>query len=193
MTSLNSKIIINEGLCFFPPPWWFYNVKRVSCLFSRSNDASFSFGFKTPATDFRFPDGMIETEFPTTWKQSFLYLSFILTSLYLLHSSVLQRLLLGHEKVHVKRLPDLPLRFRSDGTFKILQVSPLRDNIAVGFLLAWAEFYWVCFFNTVPLVHWVFEGFPVCFRSGGRYALRKWGCHAVQGCLAIWVRVLLGS
>ncbi|KAK4774907.1 hypothetical protein SAY86_009842 [Trapa natans] len=69
---------------------------------------------------------MIESDFPATWKQSFLYLSFIFTSLYLLHSSPLQKLLLGQDKVHIKRSPDLPLRFRSDGSFKILQVADMH-------------------------------------------------------------------
>ncbi|PKI56668.1 hypothetical protein CRG98_022918 [Punica granatum] len=69
---------------------------------------------------------MTPTDFPIKCEQSFLYLSFIFTSLYVLHCSVLQRFLLGHEQVHIKKSADLPLRFRSDGTFKILQVSDMH-------------------------------------------------------------------
>ncbi|KAI6680935.1 hypothetical protein NL676_034816 [Syzygium grande] len=61
-----------------------------------------------------------------TWKQSILYLASIYAILYLVHSSILHKLLLGHEKLHVKRSPVLPLRFRSDGTFKILQVADMH-------------------------------------------------------------------
>ncbi|XP_038880170.1 probable inactive purple acid phosphatase 28 isoform X2 [Benincasa hispida] len=60
------------------------------------------------------------------WKLSILYLGFIFSIIFLLHSLISQKLLLGYETVHIKRNPDLPLRFRSDGTFKILQVADMH-------------------------------------------------------------------
>ncbi|XP_022135352.1 probable inactive purple acid phosphatase 28 [Momordica charantia] len=60
------------------------------------------------------------------WKHSILYLGFIYSILFLLHSLIFQKLLLGYETVRIKRNPDLPLRFRSDGTFKILQVADMH-------------------------------------------------------------------
>ena len=56
------------------------------------------------------------------WKFSILYLGFIYSIIFLLHSLISHKLLLGYQAVHIKKNPDLPLRFRSDGTFKILQV-----------------------------------------------------------------------
>ncbi|XP_038696190.1 probable inactive purple acid phosphatase 28 isoform X2 [Tripterygium wilfordii] len=61
-----------------------------------------------------------------SWKHSFLYLSFIYAILYLFHIHIAHKLLLGNEPVRVKRSPDLPLRFRHDGTFKILQVADMH-------------------------------------------------------------------
>ncbi|KAG6587728.1 putative inactive purple acid phosphatase 28, partial [Cucurbita argyrosperma subsp. sororia] len=60
------------------------------------------------------------------WKVSILYLGFIYSIIFLLHSLVFQKLLLGYEPVRIKRNSDLPLRFRSDGTFKILQVADMH-------------------------------------------------------------------
>lgn len=56
------------------------------------------------------------------WKFSILYLGFIYSIIFLLHSLISHKLLLGYQAVQIKNNPDLPLRFRSDGTFKILQV-----------------------------------------------------------------------
>ncbi|XP_030511227.1 probable inactive purple acid phosphatase 28 [Cannabis sativa] len=56
---------------------------------------------------------------------SLLYLFFIYAILYLLHSNVL----LPHEShllLRIKKNPPHPLRFRPDGTFKILQVADLH-------------------------------------------------------------------
>lgn len=67
---------------------------------------------------------------------SFIYLSFIFSLVYFIHSSLLvHRLLLddGDERVHIKKNSDLHLRFRSDGTFKILQVSRFAFNRFLGF------------------------------------------------------------
>uniref|UniRef100_A0A7N0VGT4 Calcineurin-like phosphoesterase domain-containing protein n=1 Tax=Kalanchoe fedtschenkoi TaxID=63787 RepID=A0A7N0VGT4_KALFE len=59
---------------------------------------------------------------------SLLYLTLILCSVYLLQALISRRLLLlsDRQAVHVKRSPHLPLRFRSDGTFKILQVADMH-------------------------------------------------------------------
>lgn len=56
-------------------------------------------------------------------KNSILYLAFLYAILYLLHTFVLHKLLIGNQPLRVKKNPDRPLRFRSDGTFKILQVG----------------------------------------------------------------------
>ncbi|XP_004487999.1 probable inactive purple acid phosphatase 28 isoform X1 [Cicer arietinum] len=61
------------------------------------------------------------------WKNSLLYLTFIVAILHLIHQSHFSRkLIIGNEKVHIKKNPQLPLRFRSDGTFKILQVADMH-------------------------------------------------------------------
>lgn len=115
-----------------------------------------------------------------TWKQSILYLASIYAILYLVHSSILHKLLLGHEKLHVKRRPVLPLRFRSDGTFKILQVRFFSATssavLALGFCWAWSRI------SCGGLV-----------LQGGRYALCKWGHDSVQGRVGVWVRGVLWS
>jgi len=57
------------------------------------------------------------------WKHSLFYLTFILTILHLTHlSNFSRKLIIGNQTVRIKKTPQLPLRFRSDGTFKILQV-----------------------------------------------------------------------
>ncbi|XP_010259863.1 PREDICTED: probable inactive purple acid phosphatase 28 isoform X2 [Nelumbo nucifera] len=53
-------------------------------------------------------------------------IAFIAATLYLLQTLISPRLMLGHEVVKIKRKPDLPLRFGSDGTFKILQVADMH-------------------------------------------------------------------
>jgi len=72
------------------------------------------------------------------WKHSLLYLTFILTILHLTHQSNFSRkLIIGNQTVRIKKTPQLPLRFRSDGTFKILQVrsSLIYLFIASTFLI----------------------------------------------------------
>ncbi|KAJ7955845.1 Inactive purple acid phosphatase-like protein [Quillaja saponaria] len=60
------------------------------------------------------------------WRHCFFYLIFLYAILYLIHTHFSRKLLLGNETVRVKKNPDLPLRFRSDGTFKILQVADMH-------------------------------------------------------------------
>ncbi|OVA07531.1 Phosphoesterase domain [Macleaya cordata] len=55
-----------------------------------------------------------------------LLLFFICVTLYLLQTLIFQKLMIGYQQVKVKRNPDLPLRFTSDGTFKILQVADMH-------------------------------------------------------------------
>ncbi|CAB4262094.1 unnamed protein product [Prunus armeniaca] len=72
---------------------------------------------------------MPSMESPTAanWKHSFLYLGFLYSLLCFLHNQISHNLLIGHRPVRVKKTsPDLPLRFRSDGTFKILQVADMH-------------------------------------------------------------------
>ncbi|KAG2699508.1 hypothetical protein I3760_07G194800 [Carya illinoinensis] len=69
---------------------------------------------------------MMESSKTGKWKHSFLYLVCISLILHLLHNLIPHRLLLGNDIVRVKKNPDLPLRFRYDGTFKILQVADMH-------------------------------------------------------------------
>ncbi|XP_018836600.2 probable inactive purple acid phosphatase 28 isoform X1 [Juglans regia] len=69
---------------------------------------------------------LMESSETGKWKHSFLYLVSISLVLHLLHNLIPHRLLLGNDIVRVKKNPDLPLRFRYDGTFKILQVADMH-------------------------------------------------------------------
>ncbi|KAK7354681.1 hypothetical protein VNO80_20148 [Phaseolus coccineus] len=59
------------------------------------------------------------------WRHSVLYLTFLLAILHLTQN-FLSHFFLGNETVRIKRNPNLPLRFSSDGTFKILQVADMH-------------------------------------------------------------------
>ncbi|CAL1357610.1 unnamed protein product [Linum trigynum] len=65
------------------------------------------------------------------WTNSLLYLTLILSTVFLLHSQIATNLLVGHHPLRLKRSPDLPLRFRDDGTFKILQVADMHFGTGV--------------------------------------------------------------
>ncbi|KAK7411975.1 hypothetical protein VNO78_03420 [Psophocarpus tetragonolobus] len=60
------------------------------------------------------------------WKHSLLYLTFLLAILHITHNHFAHKLFFGNETVRIKKNPNLPLRFRSDGTFKILQVADMH-------------------------------------------------------------------
>ncbi|XP_044471906.1 probable inactive purple acid phosphatase 28 isoform X2 [Mangifera indica] len=64
---------------------------------------------------------------------SLLYLTSILAFLHFLDIKISQKLLISHgnHKVRLKKNPDLPLRFRHDGTFKILQVADMHYGMGV--------------------------------------------------------------
>ena len=63
-------------------------------------------------------------------KHSLLYLAIVVAIIHLTQKNDLSRkLFLGNETVRIKKVPDLPLRFRSDGTFKILQVADMHYGI----------------------------------------------------------------
>ncbi|KAJ4709219.1 purple acid phosphatase 28 [Melia azedarach] len=64
-------------------------------------------------------------------KHSFLYITLIYTVLYFLHNQILQKLEINYEKIYLKKNPDLPLRFRYDGTFKILQVADMHYGMGM--------------------------------------------------------------
>ncbi|XP_061964355.1 probable inactive purple acid phosphatase 28 [Populus nigra] len=57
---------------------------------------------------------------------SLLYLTLVFTILFTLHTQVAHKLLVGYHPLHLKKSPHLPLRFNSDGTFKILQVADMH-------------------------------------------------------------------
>lgn len=60
------------------------------------------------------------------WKYSFLYLTIIFSVLYAIHHQISIKLQLNNPNVYIKKHPDLPLRFKYDGTFKILQVADMH-------------------------------------------------------------------
>ncbi|XP_027368375.1 probable inactive purple acid phosphatase 28 isoform X2 [Abrus precatorius] len=60
------------------------------------------------------------------WKYSILYFSFVLAILHLTQTHFSAKLFLANPTVRIKKTPHLPLRFRSDGTFKILQVADMH-------------------------------------------------------------------
>ncbi|KAH0650011.1 hypothetical protein KY284_029923 [Solanum tuberosum] len=61
------------------------------------------------------------------WIHSLLFLIFTIASLYLLDTLVISsRLTTDYQNIQLKKQPHLPLRFRSDGTFKILQVADMH-------------------------------------------------------------------
>ncbi|XP_017249120.1 probable inactive purple acid phosphatase 28 isoform X2 [Daucus carota subsp. sativus] len=63
------------------------------------------------------------------WIQSFVYVILISFCLYLIQTLISPKLLLAHLNNNIilrKKQPTLPLRFRSDGTFKILQVADMH-------------------------------------------------------------------
>ncbi|KAB5551969.1 hypothetical protein DKX38_009280 [Salix brachista] len=62
---------------------------------------------------------------------SLLYLTLILTILFSLHTQIAHKLLIGKHPLHLKKSPHLPLRFNSDGTFKILQVADMHYGTGV--------------------------------------------------------------
>ncbi|KAJ6747230.1 INACTIVE PURPLE ACID PHOSPHATASE 28-RELATED [Salix koriyanagi] len=62
---------------------------------------------------------------------SLLYLTLILTILFSLHTQIAHKLLIGKHPLHLKKTPHLPLRFNSDGTFKILQVADMHYGTGV--------------------------------------------------------------
>ncbi|KAJ6742035.1 hypothetical protein OIU85_016149 [Salix viminalis] len=62
---------------------------------------------------------------------SLLYLTLILTILFSLHTQIAHKLLIDKHPLHLKKSPHLPLRFNSDGTFKILQVADMHFGTGV--------------------------------------------------------------
>ncbi|GAB4838297.1 hypothetical protein Ancab_027825 [Ancistrocladus abbreviatus] len=60
------------------------------------------------------------------WMATLLYLVFLAISVRILHSQFFDKLTVHLDRVNIKRTPELPLRFRSDGTFKILQVADMH-------------------------------------------------------------------
>ncbi|KAK6147413.1 hypothetical protein DH2020_018325 [Rehmannia glutinosa] len=66
-------------------------------------------------------------ESSNTWIQSFIYLFIVSASLHFLHTLLISpKLTVNHQNARVKRVAQAPLRFRSDGTFKILQVADMH-------------------------------------------------------------------
>ncbi|KAJ4957388.1 hypothetical protein NE237_024499 [Protea cynaroides] len=60
------------------------------------------------------------------WLTLPLFIAFLSAVLYLFQILILENLIVGNTEVKVKRKPHLPLRFNSDGTFKILQVADMH-------------------------------------------------------------------
>lgn len=92
---------------------------------------------------------------------SLLYLAFLYAILYLLHTFFLHKLLIGNQPLRLKKNPDLPLRFRSDGTFKILQVLSLFFPFFSFLCLSFLDWFRL-------IMKWV--SLKMCDK-GGRFAL----------------------
>ncbi|XP_059285477.1 probable inactive purple acid phosphatase 28 isoform X1 [Lycium ferocissimum] len=61
------------------------------------------------------------------WIYSLLFFSFTIASLYLLDTLIIStKLTTDYQNIQLKKHPQLPLRFNSDGTFKILQVADMH-------------------------------------------------------------------
>ncbi|ESQ42692.1 hypothetical protein EUTSA_v10013720mg [Eutrema salsugineum] len=60
------------------------------------------------------------------WKHTLLYSTLIISLLYIVETLISHKLHINHNKIRLKRSPNLPLRFRDDGTFKILQVADMH-------------------------------------------------------------------
>ncbi|CAN6994045.1 unnamed protein product [Brassica oleracea var. botrytis] len=60
------------------------------------------------------------------WKHTVLYLTLIISLIYSIESLISHKLHINHNKIRLKRSPNLPLRFRDDGTLKILQVADMH-------------------------------------------------------------------
>ncbi|KAM7269371.1 hypothetical protein ACFE04_024868 [Oxalis oulophora] len=74
------------------------------------------------------------------WRHSIIYLSLINSLIFLIHNTeISHKLQLStpppphDDVVHIKKSPLLPLRFRYDGTFKILQVGDRKGDVAVAY------------------------------------------------------------
>lgn len=70
------------------------------------------------------------------WIHAFIYLAIISASIHLLHTLLISpSFTVNHLNARIKKVSPTPLRFRSDGTFKILQVIPNSQyrNEFVGF------------------------------------------------------------
>ncbi|PHT42888.1 putative inactive purple acid phosphatase 28 [Capsicum baccatum] len=66
-------------------------------------------------------------ESATKWIHSLLFFTFTFASLYLLDTFIISsRLSTDYQNIKLKKKPQLPLHFRSDGTFKILQVADMH-------------------------------------------------------------------
>ncbi|XP_057784104.1 LOW QUALITY PROTEIN: probable inactive purple acid phosphatase 28 [Salvia miltiorrhiza] len=62
-----------------------------------------------------------------TWIHSILYLVLVCSAVHLLDTHLVSpKLSINHQNVRIKKAPSTPLRFRSDGTFKILQVADMH-------------------------------------------------------------------
>ncbi|RVW16133.1 putative inactive purple acid phosphatase 28 [Vitis vinifera] len=59
-------------------------------------------------------------------RYTFLYLTFVFAIIYLLQTLISHKLILGRQPITLKQNPHLPLRFSSDGIFKILQVADMH-------------------------------------------------------------------
>ncbi|XP_009587984.1 probable inactive purple acid phosphatase 28 isoform X2 [Nicotiana tomentosiformis] len=66
-------------------------------------------------------------ESATSWIHSLLFFSFIIASLHLLDRLIISSKLTTDQNIQlIKKQPQLPLHFNSDGTFKILQVADMH-------------------------------------------------------------------
>ncbi|KAM1625040.1 hypothetical protein FF1_022988 [Malus domestica] len=99
-----------------------------------SEDVDFSMELPSLAANWKYQtlsedvDSSVESSSSAAnWKHSVLYLSFFCSVIYFFHTQISHNLLIGHRLIKVRKTsPDLPLRFWSDRTFKILQMADMH-------------------------------------------------------------------
>ncbi|XP_021751161.1 probable inactive purple acid phosphatase 28 [Chenopodium quinoa] len=64
--------------------------------------------------------------FCSKWSVTFIFLIILLTSIHFIYTQLFIHLSINFDNIKLKKSPPLPLRFNSDGTFKILQVADMH-------------------------------------------------------------------
>ncbi|KAL2930163.1 putative inactive purple acid phosphatase 28 [Bienertia sinuspersici] len=60
------------------------------------------------------------------WSATLIFLMFLIITIYFVQTNIFFHLRINFDHIHIKKSPELPLRFKSDGTFKIVQVADMH-------------------------------------------------------------------